>query len=414
MSEADSQRFELFNQLLVKCRADPSCNHSHLTFHNTSMVYDLNFAGDGSTLLRTVVFIMYCTVAGAGVLGNLLVMYLLSSTGTIVKSTINFFVFHLAVADFLLSLALPFWAIDIALDYSWPFGLTMCKIVTLMTGMNVYATIFFMTAMSYARFCLVATALKPTTPLGCKIFASQVITVLIWLGALLFALPRAVFAKLNTVGDSNDTICLYRFPDGTSWLAANHITRILFGFLLPYLIIMLSYLMLLRFLCRHRLNGVNRRRQANVSMSVAVVVLCFVICWFPYNVLSVWHSLVLLDLTAIGPSYYFAQTYIFPLANCLAFTSTCLNPIIYCFVRREYRKALHNLVLKSSLSSVSKACLSSVNPNEGQSNHAELAIPLNNMESQTALSNTKRSTLPSTSLSPGPSPQSTCLLNDLT
>ncbi|XP_010872086.1 relaxin-3 receptor 1 [Esox lucius] len=414
MAEADFQRLELYNQVLIRCHADPSCNRSLLTFHNTSLAYDLNFAGDGSPLLRTVVSIMYCAVAAAGVLGNLLVLHLLCSTRTVVKSTINVFVFHLAVADFLLSLALPFWAVDIALDYVWPFGLAMCKFVTLLTGVNVYATIFFMTAMSFARFCLVATALKPAAPLGCKLRASQVTATLIWVGAMLFATPRAVFAELQSVGDSNDTTCLYRFPEGTSWLGANHILRILFGFLLPYLVIMLSYLLLLRFLCRQRLNGVNRRRQANVSKSVAVVVLSFVICWFPYNLLSIWHTLVLLDLTDISRYYYFAQTYLFPLANCLAFTNTCLNPIIYCFIRREYRKALHNLVFKSCLSSVSKACLSAVNSNEGQSHNGQLAIPLNNMESQTALSYTKRSALPSTTLSPVPSPKSICPLNDLT
>ncbi|XP_055750111.1 relaxin-3 receptor 1-like [Salvelinus fontinalis] len=414
MSEADFHRHELFNTTLCRYREDPSCNHSHLNFHDTSMVYDLDFPGDGSPWLRIIISVVYCTVAIIGLLGNLLVLHLLCSTRTIFKSTINFFVFNLALADLLLSLVLSFWAVDIALDYSWPFGLTMCKAVSLLTGLNVYASCFFLTAMSLTRYCSVATALKPTAPLGRKLCDSRVTTALIWAGALVFALPRALFADLNRVGMSSDTACLLRFPKGTNWLAVNHLLRLLFGFLLPYFIMILSYLLMLRFLCRHKLNGVNPRRQAHVSKSVAVVVLSFCTCWFPYNVLTLWSSLIQLDLTEISPSYYFVQTFLFPLANCLAFTSSCLNPVIYCLIRREYRKALRSLVLKSSLAIASKDCLSAVKSNEGQNRDGQLGIPLNNMESQTAQSYTKRSALPSTTLSLAPSPKSLCPLNELT
>ncbi|XP_024299276.1 relaxin-3 receptor 1 [Oncorhynchus tshawytscha] len=411
MSEADFQRLEMLYQTLHK---DPSCNHSHLTFHNTSMVYNLDFPGDGSHWLRAIISVVYCAVATGGLLGNLLVLYLLCSTRTIVKSAINFFVFNLALADLLLSVALPFWAVDITLDYNWPFGLAMCKAVSLLTGLNVYASCFFLMAMSLTRYCSVATALKPAAPLGHKLCDSRVTTALIWAGALVAAAPRAVFADLNRVGMANDTACLLRFPKGTNWLAVNQLLRLLFGFLLPYFIMILSYLLLLRFLCRHKLNGVNPQRQAHVSKSVAVVVLSFCTCWFPYNVLTLWSALIQLDLTEISPSYYFVQTYLFPLANCLAFTSCCLNPVIYCLIRREYRKALRTLVLKSSLAIASKACLSAVNSNEGQNRDGQLGIPLNNMESHTAQSYTKRSALPSTTLSLGPSPKGLCPLNDLT
>ncbi|KAM4631495.1 relaxin-3 receptor 1-like [Polymixia lowei] len=382
MSNTDFNRLQFFNNILTWCSEDSSCNDSQLIDPNTG----LDFPGDGSPWLRTVISVVYFIVATAGMLGNLLVMFLLYSTHTITTGTINFFVFNLALAQLLFSLALPFWAVEIALDYSWPFDVVTCKAVSLLTGFNFYASCFFLTAMSLTRYCSVATALKPTASLWTRFCCSQVATVFIWALALAAAAPRAIFADLRYVGVGNDTVCLLRFPDGTVWLGINHLLKVVLGFLLPYAIIILSYLLLLRFLCRHKVNAINPRRKAHISKSVAVVVLSFCVCWFPYNILTLWGVLINLDIIDISPSFYLVQTYLFPLANCLAFTSSCFNPVIYCLVRKEYRMALRKLVLKLG---------NKMNSTEGQGQAGQMAIPLSNMDSQTVQSDTRRLALPS-------------------
>lgn len=382
MSDTDFKRLELFSNILNGCSGGPPCNNSHLIFHNTSIDSGLEILDDGAPWLRVVISVVYFVVATAGVLGNLLVMFLLYSTHTITTGTINFFVFNLALAHLLFSLALPFWAVDIALDYSWPFGLATCKAVSLLTGLNVFASCFFLTAMSLMRYCYVATALKPSASVCSRSCTSPVATAFIWAGALIAAAPRALFADLTRVGSGNDTACLLRFPDGTAWLGINQLLRVVLGFLLPYATIILSYLLLLRFLCRHKLKGSNPRRKADISKSVAVVVLSFCACWFPYNILTLWSVLIQLDIVDISPSFYLAQTYFFPLANCLAFTSSCFNPVIYCLVRKEYRVALHNVLFKLNLAIMSKMPYG-INSEEGSGQAGQLAIPLTNVYSQT-------------------------------
>ncbi|XP_062266223.1 relaxin-3 receptor 1-like [Platichthys flesus] len=385
MSNSDFQRLEFFRNLLSGCSLGPFCNNSPINFLNTSDDHELEILEDGPPWLRIVISVVYFIVATAGVLSNLLVMFLLYSTHTIHTGTINFFVFNLALAHLLFSLALPFWAVDIALDYSWPFSLATCKAVSLLTGLNVFASCFFLTAMSLTRYCLVATALRPRTSLCNRSCTSPVAAAFIWAGALIAAVPRAVFADLSLVG--NDTACLLRFPAGTAWLGINQLLRMVLGFLLPYAIILLSYLLLLRFLCLHKLKGSSSRRKADISKSVAVVVLSFCVCWFPYNVLTLWGVLIQLDILDISLSFYAAQTYFFPLANCLAFTSSCFNPVIYCLVRKEYRLALHNVLLKLSLAVVSKVpyCIYS---KERSAQVGHLAVPLKTY-SQTTPSHTE-------------------------
>lgn len=391
MSNTDYKRLEMFRSILNGCSVGPFCNASQLIFNSTGVESGLEIVGDGSPWLRVVISVVYFVVATAGVLGNLLVMFLLYSTHTITTGTINFFVFNLALAHLLFSLALPFWAVDIALDYSWPFSLTTCKAVSLLTGLNVFASCFFLTAMSLTRYCYVASALRPSAFLCSRSCTFPVATAFIWAGALIAAAPRAVFADLSHVGSGNDTACLLRFPDGTAWLGINQLLRVVLGFLLPYATIILSYLLLLRFLCRHKLKGANSWRKADISKSVAVVVLSFCACWFPYNVLTLWSVLIQLDIVDISPSFYLAQTYFFPLANCLAFTSSCFNPVIYCLVRREYRVALHNVLFKLSMAILSKMPYG-IESEEGSGQAGQLAIPLNNMYSQTCQTDTRRYT----------------------
>ncbi|KAL6099696.1 uncharacterized protein ACO6RY_01465 [Pungitius sinensis] len=388
MSNTDLKRLERFLSILNGCRGSLLCNNSHLILHNTSLGLEI-LGDDGSVWLGIVIPVVYVVVATGGVVGNLLVMFLLYSTHTIATGTINFFVFNLAFSHLVFSLVLPFWAVDIAMDYSWPFGSATCKAVSLLTGLNVFASCFFLTAMSLTRYCYVATALQPDASQCSRSCTSPVATAFIWALALVAAAPRAVFAELSHVGSGNDTACLLRFPDGTAWLGVNQLLRVVLGFLLPYAIIILSYLLLLRFLCRHTLRGGNSLRRADISKSVAVVVLSFCACWFPYNVLTLWSALIQLDIVDYSASYYLAQTYFFPLANCLAFTSSCFNPVIYCLVRKEYRVALHNVLFKLSLAIMSKMPYG-VASEEGSGQTGHLAIPLNHIYSETIQTDTRR------------------------
>lgn len=380
MSDADLTGLELSGVLL-------SAGLFHNASDNSSVDGGLWDITNEPLGLRIVISVVYFIVATAGVLGNLLVMFLLYSTHTITTGTINFFVFNLSLAQLLFSLALPFWAMENALDYSWPFSLATCKAVSLLTALNVFASCFFLTAMSLTRYCYVATALNSSAPVCSRSCTSPLVTALIWAAALIGAMPRAVFADLKHVG--NDTACLVRFPAGTAWLGIYQLLRVLVSFLLPYTIITLSYLFLLRFLCQHKLRCSNSRRQVDVSKSVAAVVLSFCACWFPYNVLSLWSVMIHLDIVDMSGSYYVAQTYFFPLANCLAYSSSCFNPVIYCLVRKEYRAALQNVLFKLGLAIMSKMPCG-ISSNEGLGQAVQLSIPLNSMCIPTSQSNGRR------------------------
>lgn len=49
------------------------------------------------------------------------------------------------------------------------------------------------------------------------------------------------------------------------------------------------------------------------------------------------------------------QAYAFPLTVCLAHANSCLNPVLYCLVRSEYRAGLKELLLRATPSLCSLA-----------------------------------------------------------
>uniref|UniRef100_A0A665UF90 Relaxin-3 receptor 1 n=1 Tax=Echeneis naucrates TaxID=173247 RepID=A0A665UF90_ECHNA len=335
---SDSCSAAFFNFSCVFNTSNRSCGDF---FHLSDKT---DFVGDGAAAVRITISIIYSLVCALGLVGNLLVLYVMRSKQVWKKSSINLFVTSLAVTDFQFVLTLPFWAVENALDFTWLFGRAMCKIVSYVTAMNMYASVFFLTAMSVARYCSLASALKGRRR-RTRCCSARCVTVLVWVAAVSAALPHAVFS--TTVSVSDEDLCLVKFPEtnGTAhfWLGLYHSQKVLLGFVVPLGVISACYLLLLRFISSKNINTSSAKRRAKVTKSVTIVVLSFFLCWLPNQALTAWGILIKLNVVHFSYEYYTTQAYVFPVSVCLAHSNSCLNPVLYCLMRREFRKALKKL-----------------------------------------------------------------------
>lgn len=171
---------------------------------------------------------------------------------------------------------------------------------------------------------------------------------------------------------ADDELCLVRFSESDSdqWdpqvlLGLYQMQKVLLGFLVPLIVISVCYLLLLRFILSRRVVGSTpsapaaggseyergrQRRRSKVTRSVTIVVLSFFVCWLPNQALTLWGALIKFDLVPFSKAFYNAQAYAFPLTVCLAHANSCLNPVLYCLIRKEYRVGLKALVLRVSQS----------------------------------------------------------------
>ncbi|KAM9061514.1 relaxin-3 receptor 1-like [Sarcophilus harrisii] len=308
--------------------------------------------------LRLLIAAVYLTVCAVGLVGNVLVMVLVRARQRRRPSALNCFVLNLAATDFQFVLTLPFWAVDTARDFSWPFGSAMCKIVLSMTVLNMYASAFFLSAMSIARYFTVAGALRRYSPDGrdaacCGAATPVWVCGLLWVAASLATMPTALFSTVASV--AGERLCLLRFPDGSwDWLALYHVQKITVAFLLPLATLSACYLLLVRFLRRRPrpwLRGPSGpsgppptpRRPSRVTRSVTVVVLAFFLCWLPNHAITLWGVLVKFNAVPWDRAYYLVHSYLFPVTICLAHANSCLNPLLYCLLRPEFRQLLWEL-----------------------------------------------------------------------
>ncbi|XP_048358542.1 relaxin-3 receptor 1 [Sphaerodactylus townsendi] len=333
-------------------------NFSNESLQELSMSFaDLDLTGglQGSSwiIVRIFISIIYSVVCALGLVGNLLVLYLMKSKQGWKKSSINLFVTCLAVTDFQFVLTLPFWAVENALDFTWLFGKAMCKILSYMTAMNMYASVFFLTAMSVARYHSVASALKAKRVgrFWGSCWSAKWLCLLIWASAILASLPNAIFSTTSTI--LNEELCLVKIPDSQGnnnqfWLGVYHSQKVLLGFVVPLGIITLSYLLLVRFISDRHVGasscGPSTKRRSKVTKSVTIVVLSFFLCWLPNQALTTWGILIKLNVVHFTHAYFLSQAYLFPITVCLAHCNSCLNPIFYCLMRKEFRKALKKLL----------------------------------------------------------------------
>ncbi|XP_013884771.1 relaxin-3 receptor 1 [Austrofundulus limnaeus] len=334
--------------------AEPrSLNHtSSRNWTRYSSLEDIDVPGDGSPALRVLVSVVYSVVCAAGLLGNLLVFFLMSARRDRQKrSTVDLFVLNLAVTDFQFVLTLPFWAADTALDFSWPFGTVMCKLVLSVTVMNIYASAFFLTAMSVTRYWSVAFALKDRTRR--KVCSVRWVVVGLWVSAGTVTLPSSVFSTVRNV--DGETLCLVGIS-GQLWQALYHLQKVLLAFVVPMSTITVCYVLLLLFVRARSMNTPLQRRRSRLTRSVTIVVLTFFLSWMPNHVITVWGVLVKLDLVNWDQNYYLVHTYVYPVTVCLAQTNSCLNPVLYCLTRPEMRRRIKNLFWRISSTSGRRTC----------------------------------------------------------
>ncbi|XP_010883333.1 C3a anaphylatoxin chemotactic receptor [Esox lucius] len=273
--------------------------------------------------------VVYCVAFVLGPIGNGLVIYVTSCR---IEKTVNSVWFlNLALADFLFTSLLLLYIINIARGYDWPFGDILCKLNTMVTVLNMFASIFLLTAISLDR-CLstlaVVWAQNKRTP-----GKAEVICVGIWLASLVCSLPFAILREIRTY--NNKRTCSYRQSMSFSTYLSLIVFRFLVGFLIPFLVIIGSYIAIVLRARRLR-RGINRRS----FRIIASIILAFFICWMPFHVFQFLDYMI-----SNMPALHMVVLIGNPLSSSLAFLNSCLNPILYVFMCDEFQKKLRKSVL---------------------------------------------------------------------
>ncbi|NWU73924.1 C5AR1 protein, partial [Pterocles burchelli] len=270
---------------------------------------------------------LYALIFLLGVLGNGAVIWV---TAFELRRTVNGVWFlNLSMADLLCCLALPFLALPLARDHHWPLGGFACKLLPSLTILNMFASVLLLTAISADRCAMV------TRPVWCQnhrtLGLARGVCAAAWFLAALLTLPSFIFRTTRFDDFSEKTTCVLDYTAVghrqrfTELLTA--VTRFVFGFLVPFIVITACYGLLL---ARIHTKGFTRSRKA--IKLILVVIISFFACWLPYHVVG-----LILASTQPHDALFKGAAEADPIVAGVAYVNSCINPIIYVIMGQDFK-----------------------------------------------------------------------------
>ncbi|XP_004262780.2 C-X-C chemokine receptor type 2 [Orcinus orca] len=299
---------------------------------------------DTETLNKYAVVVVYALVFLLSLLGNSLVMLVIlySRVG---RSVTDVYLLNLAMADLLFALTLPVWATSKA--KGWIFGTALCKVVSLLKEVNFYSGILLLACISVDRYLAIVHATRTLTQ---KRHWVRFICLGIWVLSLILALPIFVFREAYQPPYSSPVCYEDMGANTTKWRMVMRVLPQTFGFLLPLLVMLICYGLTLRTLFAAHMGQKHRAMRV-----IFAVVLVFLLCWLPYNLVLVADTLMRIRVIAETCERRNDIGRALDATEILGFLHSCLNPLIYVFVGQKFRHgllrimAIHGLVSKEFL-----------------------------------------------------------------
>ncbi|XP_012056451.1 PREDICTED: neuropeptide FF receptor 2-like [Atta cephalotes] len=337
---------DYFNNLITEAIAttSPTMEDQVLLFNASKNLSVIEHASDRfyrhSVAMSAVYCVAYVVVFVVGLIGNSCVIAVVYRSPRM-RTVTNFFIVNLAVADVLVIVfCLPATLMS-NIFVPWILGWFMCKAVAYIQGVSVAASVYSLVAVSLDRFLAI------WWPLKCQITKrrARMIIVVIWFIALTMTSPWLLFFDLVSIYDDDPDLrfCLEKWPhpkDGSLFFL---IGNLILCYVLPMILISLCYILIwIKVWRRHiptdtkdaQMERIQQKSKVKVVKMLVVVVILFVLSWLPLY--------VIFAVVKLGGDVAEREDEILPIATPIAqwlgASNSCINPILYAFFNKKYRR----------------------------------------------------------------------------
>ncbi|XP_044233286.1 B2 bradykinin receptor [Thunnus albacares] len=242
---------------------------------------------------------------------------------------------NLAAADLVMMSCLPFWAVTIARGYQWDFGEVLCKLVNVAISMNYICSVMFLMMVSLDRYIAL---LKPMSPCRLRRAAwAKRICLGIWTLGFLLTLPILLFRTVKPVEDPGVEACILAYPHPV-WRVHYNIAKIVLGFLIPILVVAYCTHYIVAALSNRGATGFPRvRKERKATYLVLAVLVVFLICWTPHQVMCFLDTL---DYFKVTPGCLWGHMLDIgiQLSTYLGYSNSAVNPFLFVIVGKHFRR----------------------------------------------------------------------------
>ncbi|XP_041947629.1 fMet-Leu-Phe receptor-like [Alosa sapidissima] len=253
--------------------------------------------------------ILFCFITVIlGTVGNALVIWV---AGISLRAKVTYvWLVNLATADFIFCLTRAF---SLAQKYQgkWSFGVFLCKFNGFFKYTNMFCSVFLLAVISLDR------ALCVLQPVFIKqhrtVCAARLVSVVVWVVASVMSAPY--FIHWHVYPDKKNHRCGLKGDDGNAAKMALIVIRLLCGFFLPFVVILLCSVLAGVGIRRTQLRGKSRPLRMLVTLVAA-----FFLCWAPYHCFR---------LAKVIDSKNRPIKVGLALTKSLAYFNSCVNPVLY-------------------------------------------------------------------------------------
>uniref|UniRef100_A0A8C6U3Q4 G protein-coupled receptor 182 n=1 Tax=Neogobius melanostomus TaxID=47308 RepID=A0A8C6U3Q4_9GOBI len=252
--------------------------HNHSFYNGTAWyVHECTIDLDAN-VRRVVLFLLYLLIFMAGLLENLLVLWV-NCRRRHSANGVLFCILNVCLSDTMMIIVLPFSMMEMAIKNVWLWGSFLCRVTNLIYTVNFYSSSFFLALMTLERYLSLTKpgfpALFPTVGRRRWWLCAGV-----WLLSLFLALLENVHVNLM---EWDEPGC-YMWPEQNylEWYATIVFLNLIFQFLFPSAVIITCNVLIAR-----AVRAAPDVQDPRDVWLVHVYSLVFVLCWLPYHLVSV-------------------------------------------------------------------------------------------------------------------------------
>nr|XP_020661539.1 C-C chemokine receptor type 7 [Pogona vitticeps] len=279
--------------------------------------------------------IIYSLVCFVGLTGNGLVMltYIYFKR---LKTMTDIYLLNLAVADIFFLLTLPFWAVSAA-KY-WIFKDFACKAVHCVCQMCFFSGMLLLLSISIDRYFAIVQAPSAHRLRSQRVFASKITCFSIWILAFILSIPEVIHRGVHESANQKPR-CTLMTDNLLVFNTVIRVSQMVFGFLVPFLVMTSCYWIIIRTLQQAR--SFEKNRAIKVLIAVMVV---FVFFQLPYNSVVLAETISAFNYTSDQCNVIKRMDVASDVTYSLACFRCCLNPFLYGFIGVKFRNDLLRLL----------------------------------------------------------------------
>ncbi|XP_026869977.2 proteinase-activated receptor 4 [Electrophorus electricus] len=272
---------------------------------------------------------LYLTALVLGFPANLLALWVLLFRTKKLPSTI--LLLNLTCCDLMLLLVLPFRIVYHFRGNNWTFGEPFCRLVVALFYGNMYGSVVCLALISIDRYMALVHPFGSKTLRGRR--TALGLSLVVWMVVVAAMAPLLASRQTYPLKQPSITTCHDALPkhEQETYFLPYFATLFFVCFLLPLLLVLFCYGAVLRTLV-----AAGSRYCHAVKVTVLVVVV-FVVCLLPSNVLLLLHYLEF--SSRWGDSKDTRNLYVpYVISLALGTFNSCLDPFIFYYVSEDFRE----------------------------------------------------------------------------